>query len=146
MMKPMPARQHVDHASYRQHRRQMWGQILFPVLLAAAAFIIAPIAAWMTVMHGQGEVGRWAAISTMWLLIPVMIGGVILLVVLIGLVFVASRVHAWIPRFTYRAQRFAFRASDGTRRAGEMVRRPVLAVRAVGSLVKSRFQRLRERV
>ena len=145
-MKTLPIPKGVDHPSYRDHRRQMWTQILLPVLIGAAAFVVGPIVAWLAAFGGGGDVGRWATISTMWLLLPVMIAGAILLLVLIALIFAAGKISGWILRYSYRAQRIAARAEWGTRRAAAMIQKPVLAVRELGSLARTGLQRLRERV
>jgi hypothetical protein len=116
------------------------------VIIGALALVAAPLVACVTAMDAGGDVSRWAAISTMWLLVPVMIGALILLVIVSALAFLTSRISGWIPAYSYRIQRIAVRAEGGTRRASEMIRRPVLAVRAAGDLVRRRVQRLRERV
>jgi len=145
-MKSASSRQLPDHASYRNHRRQVWTQILLPVLIGALLLVAAPIVAWLTAMGGGGDVGRWAAISTMWLLIPVLIFGLILLAVLIGLIFVGARLAGLIPRYSLRIQNIAVRAAGGTQRATAMIRRPVLAVQGLGALARTGLRRLRERV
>ena len=135
-----------EHDSYQQHRRQLWAQILLPVLLGAAVFVVAPLVVWLTLMGGSGDLSRWSEIATMWLLIPAMIGGLIVLAVLIALSLLTNGIAGWIPRKTYRLQWMAARAAGGSRRAAEIIRRPVLAVKGVGSFIRNRVQRLRERV
>lgn len=144
-MNSTPTRKSPTHTSFRRHRRQVWSQILLPVILGAAALVAAPLAAWLTAMDGGGDVSRWAAISTMWVLIPVMLGALILLVAVVALAFLTARISGWIPTYSYRIQRSAARASGGTRRAAEMIRKPVLAIRAVGDLMKRRVRQLRGR-
>jgi hypothetical protein len=145
-MKSSSVRNPPEHASYRNHRRQVWWQIQLPVLLAALVLLVAPIVAWLTTMSGGGDVARWAAISTIWLLLPVMIFGLIILVALFGVIFVAARLAGWIPRYSHRAQQVARRIAGGTRRGMDMVRRPVLAVHELGALARAGFHRLRERM
>jgi hypothetical protein len=142
-MKTSLPRRAADHDSYRLHRRQVWWQIVLPVLVAALALLAAPIIAWQLSFGGAGDVGRWAAISSMWLLIPVIFGGAILLAAVCALIFVTVRINSWVPTFSYRAQRFAARAADGALRASEIVRRPVLAVKGLGTLARTGFKRLR---
>lgn len=142
----MRAARRAEHPSYKIHRRQVWTQILLPVLIGAAAFIGAPIAAWLTTYGGAGNVSRWAAISTMWSLIPVIMAGAILLVVLLALIFATSQISGWIPRYSYGVQRIAQRVAWGTSRAAAIVRKPVLAFREIASLARAGLQRLRERV
>lgn len=145
-MTASPPRKVPSHTSYRRHQRQVRIQILLPMILGAAALMAAPLAVWFTVMDAGGDVSRWAAISTMWLLIPVMIGALILLVAVSALAYLTARISGWIPAYSYRIQRIALRAQDGTRRATELIRKPVLAVRAIGDLMRRRVKRLRERV
>jgi hypothetical protein len=96
-------------------------------------------------LNSAGDVGRWAAISTMWLLLPMMIGLVVLFAVLVTASFLAARLGSWLPTYSLRAQKFASNAAVQTRRGAEMVRRPVLAARALGNAAKTSFRRLRER-
>jgi predicted PurR-regulated permease PerM len=123
----------------------VWAQIVLPIVIGAAALLVAPLAAWATAMDGGGDVSRWAAISTMWLLIPVMIVALILIVAVSALAYLTSIITGWIPAYSYRVQRIAARAEGGTRRAAEMIRKPVLAVRAAGDMVRRRVRQLRER-
>jgi cytochrome b subunit of formate dehydrogenase len=123
----------------------LWTQILIPILLTAIVLLVVPIVLWMAAFDGAGDVSRWAAISTMWLLIPVMLASVILLVVLVGLIYAAARITGGIPQYSQQAQHVTWRIAGASRRFGEFVRKPMLAVRELGSLAKSRFRRLRER-
>ncbi|MBI2331472.1 MAG: hypothetical protein HYU84_04790 [Chloroflexi bacterium] len=63
------------HYSYLKHRRQVMRQIILPVLLSA--LILVGIVVWVSfaTFSQGGDVGRWAAISTMWVIIPMLIGG-----------------------------------------------------------------------
>jgi heme/copper-type cytochrome/quinol oxidase subunit 3 len=134
-----------DHTSYKRHRRQFWIQIMLPVLLGAILFLIAPVVAWVAGMGGSGDLGRWSAISTMWLLIPAMILLIVLLGVLVAVVYLMSQVNAKLPTYSRQVQRFADGATLQTRRVTDMVRSPVLAVRELAKAAKDRIKQLRER-
>lgn len=140
-----PARR-PTHASYQLHQRQVRTRILLPVIAAALALIAAAVLLSLATFGSGGDVGRWAAISTIWLTVPVLILGLIALVVLSALAYGVAMLAGLIPRYSVRVQRLAFRIGSGARQAGQMVRKPVLAVRAVGALVRSRLQGLRERM
>ena len=117
-----------------------------PVVFGAALFIIAPIVGWLTAMNAGGDLGRWAAMATMWLLLPIMLAGVILLIALVTFIFIGAKITSWLPKQTYQLQRISARAESGTRRAAEFVRKPVLAFKEAGSMAARSLKRLRERV
>ena len=124
----------------------MWTQILLPVILAALVFLAVTILMVRAVFPGGGDVDRWAAISTIWLVLPVMLGGLILLGVAGAAIFVLANVPKLILPYSYRAQRIFYRLEYGTKRLALMVRRPVLMMQGLASVVKSGISRARERI
>ncbi len=135
-----------EHPSYRLHRRQLWTQILLPLVLGVLLLMVAPLAMWLTRMGAGGDVGRWAAIATMWLLLPIMIIMLVLLAMLGATIFLASRVSVHLPIYGLRAQKFVEGVAGATRQGAEMVRKPMLALKSLGDVAKDRFKRLRERL
>ncbi|HRQ23014.1 MAG TPA: hypothetical protein PLF42_06245 [Anaerolineales bacterium] len=62
-----------EHYSYRLHRKQRTVQIFLPVILSAVLFVgMIALVSFATFEQG-GDVGRWAAISTIWIVIPVLV-------------------------------------------------------------------------
>ena len=74
-----------QHPSYRLHRKQAAWQIILPIVLAGLILIGATSLILVGTFRDNGDVGRWAAISTIWLTIPVMIGGLVVLALFVGL-------------------------------------------------------------
>jgi hypothetical protein len=119
-------------------------QIILPVVLAGLLLIgVVILISWAT-FRASGDVGRWAAISTMWLTIPVMIGGVVILVVLIAVAYGLRRLAGFIPPYTYQAQQFASKVQAGARHAGELAHRPIQILPEVGRLIRKVFQLIRK--
>jgi hypothetical protein len=134
------------HASYRLHRRQRWTQILLPVILAVVLFVVLALLAIRAAVGANGDVSRWAAISTIWLVLPIMVLTLIALAALLAGIFLITRLTGMLPTYTRRAQRIFYRVESGARGAAEMTRRPVLFVKGLGSLIKSGIHRARERM
>ena len=128
-----------SHPSYRRHRRQVTSQILLPVLAAAVLLIVAVYLLTAGAFRGDADVGRWAAISTIWLSIPFIFGGAILLAVVIAAAYLVSRLAGFIPPFTRQAQLFTARAAAAARRAGLFARRPTLIFPEVGKRIRRAF-------
>ena len=125
------------HESYRKHRKQRTMQIILPIVLAALLFIAAIVLLNIATFRDNGDVGRWAAISTMWIAIPVCIMGFVFLAVLGGLVYLMGRLLGIAPRYTGKAQDFVHKLAIRIRRAADVVVKPVFAVGGFGATIKA---------
>ena len=125
-----------DHPSYQLHRRQVWTQILLPILLTVLVFIAVIAITSIATFRDNGDVARWAAISTMWLVIPVMIAGLIFLIILLAITYLLTRLMGVIPPYSYQAQRFVYRIEGYVKRGTEMIVKPVLFVDIIKSRIK----------
>jgi len=130
-----------EHPSYQVHRRQMWTQILLPLLLTVLLFLAVIVLTSIATFRDNGEVGRWAAISTIWLVIPVLFAGLIFLALLVGMIYLLARLIGLIPPYSYQAQRFVYRIEGQVKRGAEMTRKPVLFLDILKSQIKKIFQR-----
>jgi Na+-transporting methylmalonyl-CoA/oxaloacetate decarboxylase gamma subunit len=133
-----------EHPSYQLHRKQLWTQILLPIIFAALVFIAIIIITSLGALRYHGDVGRWAAISTIWLTLPVMIAGLIFLILLIVLIYLLSRVIAVIPPYSYQAQSIVYRIESIVKRFAEMFRKPMLAIQELTELVRAYIDNLRK--
>jgi hypothetical protein len=135
----------ADHSSLRMHRRQLWTQILLPVLLASALLFGIVAFASVSAFRGNGDSARWAAISTIWLAIPSMVVALVVLAALTAVIYLLWRLLRLIPPYSLRAQRLLHRVESTTKRGADMVRRPTSAVRAFATFVRGRLERKPER-
>jgi len=146
-IKTMSKPQHslINHTSYQLHRKQMWTQILLPILVAVLVFIAVIIITSMATFRGNGDVYRWAAISTIWLVLPVIFGGLVFLILLIALIYLMARLTALIPPYSFQAQQIVHRVEEGIERTAQMVRKPKLAFNEFVKLFKAYAVRFQER-
>ena len=125
------------HESYRRHRKQRTSQILLPIILAAILFIGMVVLVNIATFRDNGDVGRWAAISTIWIAIPVCISAFVFLAVIGGLVYLMGRLLSITPTYTGKAQDFVHKLAIRIRRAADMVVKPVFSVNGVGATIKA---------
>ena len=125
------------HESYRRYRRQRTNQIIVPIVLAAILFIGMVILVNIATFRDNGDVGRWAAISTIWIVIPVCISGLVFLALLGGLVYLMARLLGVAPTYTGKAQDFIHKLAIHIRRAADMAVRPVFSVNGFGATLKA---------
>ena len=125
------------HESYRMHRRQRTSQIILPMVLAALLFIGMIVLVNIATFRDNGDVGRWAAISTIWIVIPVCIAGFIFLALLGGLVYLMARLLGVVPTYTGMAQDFVHKLAIRIRRAADMAVKPVFSMNGFGASLKA---------
>jgi hypothetical protein len=133
-----------DHPSYQLHRRQLWTQILLPLLIAVLVFIAVIITTSLATFRGQGDVNRWAAISTIWLILPVLVVGAIILVLIIAMIYLMSRLTAIIPPYSLQAQRVVYRIEGAVKYFAGMARKPMLALQELVKLARVYIEKVRK--
>jgi hypothetical protein len=129
------------HTSYQKHQRQFWSQILLPIILAALTVILAAVLAGIATFGIDGDSPRWAAISTIWLVIPVMFFGLLFLAIVAGLIYLLTRSLKAIPPYTIKAQHYAYRVSGIVKRISDEVAKPVIFVEGILASIKAFFGR-----
>src|SRR5215212_2701763 len=123
------------HESYKRHRKQRTSQIILPAVLATLLFIALVVLVIIATANGTGDVGRWAAISTMWIAIPFCAMGFVFLLILGGLVYLMGRLLGVAPTYTGKAQDFVHKLAIRIRRAADAVVKPVINVSSVGASI-----------
>ena len=129
---PSPA----EHPSYQKHRRELWTKILLPMLAAVAIIVAVATLTGIAAFQEESEVGRWAAISTIWIVLPILAAGLLLLVVFIAVIYGMARLLALVPAYTGYAQRIVWRIEGLVKRGADGAIQPVLALEGVLASLK----------
>ncbi|GAB4417557.1 MAG: hypothetical protein Kow002_04020 [Anaerolineales bacterium] len=129
------------HPSFLKHRRQFWLQIFLPMLLIVLLVITVAVLAGMAAFGESGDAPRWAAISTIWLVIPVMFFGLLFFVIIIGLIYLLARLLKLIPPYTSAAQHYTNRAAGIAKRISDSAVKPVIVLQGVFASIKAFFGR-----
>ena len=133
---------HPQHYSYLKHRKQVVRQIILPVAIAAVLMIALIVLISLVTFNSNGDVGRWAAISTIWIIIPAILAGLILLAILVGLIYLMARALSALPTYTGIAQDYVYKAEAYIIRGADMVAKPVIAVDGFIENIKAFFERI----
>jgi len=129
----------TDHPSYHLHRRQLWTQILVPLLLTLVALAALGAVVWRASTNGNPDLSRWAAISTIWVVVPFMIAGLIFLALFGSLIYLMMRFIKIIPPYTGKAQKFMWRVEGTVKRGADAAVRPILGLEGVTATIKKLF-------
>ena len=126
------------HESYRRHRRQRLSQIILPVSLGVLLFLATVgLVIVSAFVNNNPEVGRWAAISTIWIFIPICVLGFVFIALLFGLVYLFGRLLGIAPVYTGKAQDFVHKLAIRIRRVADMTVKPIISVNSIGASVKT---------
>lgn len=131
-----------EHYSYLQHRKQRIQHIILPILLSALAFVGMIVWISLATFRQGGDVGRWAAISTIWVIIPMLIAGLVVLAILLGLIYLMARALDVLPHYTGIAQDYVFKARGYIIRGADMAVKPVLALNSWLESAKAFLERM----
>jgi hypothetical protein len=123
------------HESYRRHRRQLTSQIILPMILSALLCIALIVLINIATFRDNGDAARWAAISTMWIAVPVFITGLVFLALLVGIIYLLGRLLGITPTYTGRAQDFVHKLAIRIRRAADTTVKPVIFLDGVGASI-----------
>jgi uncharacterized membrane protein len=139
MKEPNPIPQ--SHYSYDVHRRQFWLQIFLPIILMILIIIAVAVLTSISALGGNGDPSRWAAISTIWLVIPAMMFGLLLLALLAGLVYLLARSLDILPSYASLAQYHVNRVASSVKRFSDAATKPVIFLNSLGASMKAIFGR-----
>lgn len=133
---------HSEHLSYLTHRKQRVTQIILPVVLSALLMVVVVVLISASTFNAGGDVARWAAISTIWIVIPMLLGGLIVLALLIALIYGIARLSGAIPQYTGIAQDYVYIARTYIIRGANSISNSIISVDAFIANIKTFFQRI----
>lgn len=127
------------HESYLKHRKDFGWKILFPMILSSVLCIGLIVLINIATFAGGGDVGRWAAISTMWIAIPTMIGMLIVLALTGGIIYLLAKLLNMLPRYTSMVQDFFYKIEGYAKRGADAAAKPVISINAVAASINRLF-------
>jgi len=124
------------HESYKRYRKQLVSQIILPMIITALLFVGMIVLISIATFRDGGDVGRWAAISTIWIAVPIMIAALIFIVLLTGMVYLLKRLLQITPTYTGRLQDFIYMVAVHIKRAADATVKPVFFLDGIGASIK----------
>jgi len=131
------------HESYLKHRRQLIWQIILPVTLTFILLIALIVLINLATFRENGDAARWAAISTIGIVIPIMVGMLIFLAVLVGLIYLMMKLLNLTPTYTGLAQHYVHLGAGYIKRGLDAVTNRVIAFQGVIASIREFFKRLK---
>ena len=121
-----------NHESYKLHQRQVALQILLPLVL----FLLILIAVGTLMTSGGGDQTQpWAAISTIWLIIPALIFGLLILALLVILIVLMIRLLRLLPSYSAIAQKYINKIPQWTHKYADKAVAPLIWIKSKSAMV-----------
>ena len=127
------------HISYQKHRKDLMWKIILPVVLSSVLCIALIVLINVVTFGNGGDVARWAAISTMWIAIPTIIGMLIVLALLVGIIYLLAKLLNITPNYTAMAQDFFYLIQSYAKRAADAVAKPIITLDSLGAGISRLF-------
>jgi len=131
---PKPPLPKPTHESYLKHRKDVMWKIVFPLVMATLLVIAVSVLIGIAAFSGS-DVERWAAISTIWIVIPIMVFAIVILALLGGIVFGLARLLDVTPHYTGLAQHYILWFNAKLRIFADKLSDPVVNIKAWGSIL-----------
>lgn len=131
----------VERASTQAHRQQVIWQIILPVGLSTLACLGLILLISLSTFQANGDTARWAAISTIWIVIPLLVVGLLILLLLGALIYLLARLLHIAPTYTQMIQDYVYRGTAHVRRFSEASVQPILFLEGLRASIKAFFRR-----
>src|SRR5689334_18822626 len=105
-MQRLPAPR-LSRKSYVKHHQDVMRQIILPMALVIAIIVAVAVFVAFATLQGGGDVSKWAAVATIWMVIPLMALLLVILALAGGVVYLLARLLQVSPRYTGIAQTYA---------------------------------------
>jgi len=122
--------------TYAEHRRETFWQITFPLVIGILLLLAAVAVIILSATQPVTDVGRWADVSLMWLILPSLFFALILLVLLIGFVYLISYLLRFIPRYALIVQLYFEAGKNKVSQLSNLSIEPILKMRSIWAAVR----------
>jgi uncharacterized membrane protein YedE/YeeE len=122
--------------TYQNHRKEVLWQITIPAIVGILV-IVGLLVLVLLVPGGAEGHSRWADISLIWLILPILVLALVLLLIFGGLAYAIVKLIGIIPPYTRKAQDAVDRAGAAVRRASDAAVEPVLRAKSFSASVRA---------
>jgi hypothetical protein len=119
-----------ERKSYVKHRRDVTRQIILPIILVTLIGIVFAVLAGFGATQNSPNIGLWADISLIWLIIPMMLLALIILALTIAMVYGLNRLLKVSPHYTGQAQTYALWLSTEVKIWTDKLINPMLYIKS----------------
>lgn len=122
--------------TYAEHRRETLLQITLPLLFGLLVILAGVGAIIYSTVQPVTDVGRWASVSLMWLILPSLLIALLFLVLLAAFIFVTSYIMHFIPHYALVIQLYLEKIRNKIRQLADMGIEPILRISVLWAAIR----------
>jgi hypothetical protein len=119
------------------HRRQITWQIWVPFGAVLALILLAAVAVVVAGLQGTGDVGLWAEISLIWLIVPMLFLTVIAIAITAGVAVLITMAVQKLPPYSRQLQDIFAKISFYTRKYSDAAVEPFLRAHSASASIRA---------
>jgi hypothetical protein len=139
----LPERNPKTHA---EHRREVFWQITVPLLVGILLFLAAVAGIIFSATQPASEVGRWADISLVWLILPALVIALLFFVLLAGLVYAITKLLGLTPRYAHLVQLYFERGKEKVRQITHILVEPFIKAHSLSAAARQAGRSVKKQV
>jgi uncharacterized membrane protein SirB2 len=126
------------------HRREVFWQITVPLVVGILVLLAGVGAIVFFTIQPVTDVGRWASVSLIWLILPSLIIALLFLALLAGLIYLVSFMAHRIPHYTLIIQLYVQQAKDKIGQLLNLSTEPILRINSLWAAIRYATERRRK--
>ncbi len=123
---------------HEKHRHEVKIQIYLPVIIGLLVILAGVIAIIIYGFQAGSNLRRWADVSLIWVIVPVMFIGLVLMLVTVAALYGVTRVLGILPGYSKIVQGYFNQAGARVSQVTNVLVEPVVKARSSWAVVKHR--------
>jgi hypothetical protein len=128
-------------STYAIHRREVFWQITFPLVIALLLILCMVTGVILAGVKGLGDISRWADISLIWLLIPAIILTLISFIAVIGFIYLVTQLLGILPGYARLGQDYVHLFQVRSKKIANQVVEPFLKLHSFKAGAEALWQK-----
>jgi hypothetical protein len=128
-------------STYAIHRREVFWQITLPLTVALLLILCMVTGVILASRTGVGDISRWADISVIWLLIPVIFLTLISFVAVTGFIYLITRLLGILPGYARLGQDYVHLFQVRSKKIADQIVEPFLKLRSFKAGAEALWQK-----
>jgi amino acid transporter len=122
--------------TYAQHKKEVFWQIMFPMLIGIIILFAMFAFIFVSVRTGASDLSRYADVSLIWLIIPSLIIALIFLVFIAAIIYLFTVVLRILPRYSHLALLYLEIGKYKLIRITSQITNPIVKTKSIWAVVR----------